>query len=888
MTLATSCLRNADTRQLEQGHDLNLSSPGERIEKLELPRESGDLTELCFDQQGVDIDIRLFAPNGELVLTWDSPTGHWGRELVCFKAETRGTYSLAISAPDPDERGTYRVVVRPTDPARLSLFQAGYKAVASATQGLAADQALAQAQQGWEQAGEFEQAFALVSRRVDLERDPDREIALRRQGLALLEQANAPQLTAMAWHNLGVAWYRRGDLENELAAYETALQFRAEPTRDRADTLFELGRFHTFVGAVDRARAPLEEARRIYEQCGHTPSRARLLALSGWNHHAAGAYALALADYRQGLALIPKGYPQLAFNLHNYAAMTHIARGEPRAALASLAQAEGSLADQRELRRRAVIAVNRAEALMLLARWPEALALLEQLPAASFANPAEEAHLHYDLAVSLRALGRLDEARGHIEHAMEIVNGNRHPAYLHAEFLASRLRYADLQLEVEALTRSPQESLGMAEGRHRRHAESEAAAPFDRRRVLELGRLIGERAWRVPSGRPDARLEALLADYDAELQRGLHREPSELQATAPLEPGWLRKNLLDADTGLLYFGLGTNRVFAWYIDQHHFEVRDLGERRALEAVTLDYHEAIKDPSTEPVRLGVLGRHLAAALLDPILPPKPPRRLLIVPDGDLFHLPFAALPYPSAAAPDKALVTSCELTILASCAEALQLKQRSQSTGTHGLLLGNPEFGGDFTALAGAHRELQAIAAIAAQSGHPCTVLEGPEASKQALLMHPELGRVSLIHLATHGLYYAPRPELSSLVLATRDQHGQVLPGYLHPQEINGLKLDAQLVVLSSCETALGRNQRVQGLDGFAGAFIRAGARGVLVSLWPVDDKATAQFMTHFYQALFQKSQSPAAALAATQLAMLQDSTWSNPCFWAGFIYRGKW
>lgn len=887
LVLVSACLHDADKQVLLQGHNLRLPSPGERIDQFRLDCEVGDLIELSIDQEGVDIDVRLIAPNGAL-LSWDSPTGHWGRELVCFRAETEGSYTVAVGAQNPDEMGHYRVAVHATDAARLALFQAGYEAVEKLALGQDARSALLAAQQGWEQAGEFVQAFALLKRRADLERDHGRRLLLLHEGLRLLELAGDARLTAMAWHNLGVAYYDHGDHENALAAYERALAFRTEATRDRADTLTELGRCYNFVGAVARARAPLEEAQRIYGSRGHISSRGSLLALTGWNHHASGAYAEALEDYRQGLALIGQDHPRIAFNLHNYAAMTHIARGEPLTALTQLTLAESQIVGPNDFERRSVIAVNRAEALMLLARWQEALNLLDALPKAAFASPAKRAHIHYDQALALRALERLDEASRHIDEAMAIVTDNRHPAYLHPEFLASRLRYADLQLELEALIRTPQESLGRAETRHFRHVEP-GVARYDRGRVRELGDRIGKHAWQVTPDRADPQLEALLVDYDAELQRGYRGEIGENTVPPPLEATPLRRNLLKNDTGLLYYALGTSRVFAWYVDRSHYRMKDLGARRELESLTLDYHEAVKDSSTGFARLDALGRHLGDALLKPILPTDAPRRLLIVPDGSLFHLPFAALPVPAQPSrPNGTLAESHEIIVLSSVAEALQLKSRPNPPNTTCLLLGNPEFGGDFTALTGAQRELRAIAEIAERSGLRCFSLEGKEATKKALLTHPELGRASLIHLATHGRYYAPRPELSSLVLATRDREGRVLPGFLYPQEINGLKLQAQLVVLSSCETALGRNQRVQGLDGFAGAFIRAGAQGVLVSLWPVEDVATAHFMTLFYRALYLERRSPSEALVGTQTAMIHDPEWSKPCYWAGFIYRGRW
>ena len=101
-------------------------------------------------------------------------------------------------------------------------------------------------------------------------------------------------------------------------------------------------------------------------------------------------------------------------------------------------------------------------------------------------------------------------------------------------------------------------------------------------------------------------------------------------------------------------------------------------------------------------------------------------------------------------------------------------------------------------------------------------------------------------------------------------------------------MDADLVVLSACRTALGKEIKGEGLVGLTRAFMYAGAPRVVASLWQVNDHATAELMTHFYQGILQQKLSPAAALRAAQRALSRDPRWREPYLWAGFVLQGDW
>jgi CHAT domain-containing protein/tetratricopeptide (TPR) repeat protein len=161
-------------------------------------------------------------------------------------------------------------------------------------------------------------------------------------------------------------------------------------------------------------------------------------------------------------------------------------------------------------------------------------------------------------------------------------------------------------------------------------------------------------------------------------------------------------------------------------------------------------------------------------------------------------------------------------------------------------------------------------------------------ASRATATSPDLAQYRIVHFATHGLLDSRHPELSGLVLSLVDAHGRPQNGFLQLQDIYNLNLAADLVVLSACETGLGKEVDGEGLVGLTRGFMYAGASRVMASLWRVDDEATAQLMKKFYEGLFQRGESPAQALRKAQLWMQGQRQWKQPYYWAGFVLQGEW
>ena len=164
---------------------------------------------------------------------------------------------------------------------------------------------------------------------------------------------------------------------------------------------------------------------------------------------------------------------------------------------------------------------------------------------------------------------------------------------------------------------------------------------------------------------------------------------------------------------------------------------------------------------------------------------------------------------------------------------------------------------------------------------------GFEASR-ATAMSPDLGNYRIVHFATHGVVNNEHPALSGVVLSLFDQKGQQQDGFLRLHDIYNLKLPVSLVVLSACNTGLGKDVKGEGLIGLTRGFMYAGASSVVASLWKVDDEATAELMRLFYGYMLRDGLSPAAALRKAQISMSQQKRWQSPYFWAGFVIQGQY
>jgi CHAT domain-containing protein len=291
-------------------------------------------------------------------------------------------------------------------------------------------------------------------------------------------------------------------------------------------------------------------------------------------------------------------------------------------------------------------------------------------------------------------------------------------------------------------------------------------------------------------------------------------------------------------------------------------------------------------------------------------------LLVVADGPLDFIPFAALLDPRTKSP---LIDSYEIVRLPSATALAVLRESAASRQprphSNIAVLSDPVFDSHDERLTGAvGRTTEALPAAltstlretgltlprlafsyseaaaiekAAPRGTRVDVMRGTDANRN-FVTSSSLGTYRIIHFATHGLLNPDSPALSGIVLSLVDKQGRPQDGFLRLHDIYNLHLNADLVVLSACQTALGQQINGEGVIGLSRGFFYAGAERVLASLWAVEDSATANFMGSFYVDFLSKQMTPAAALRAAQLELRRKPQWSSPYFWAAFELQGEW
>ena len=337
----------------------------------------------------------------------------------------------------------------------------------------------------------------------------------------------------------------------------------------------------------------------------------------------------------------------------------------------------------------------------------------------------------------------------------------------------------------------------------------------------------------------------------------------------------------------------------------------------------------------PEAASALSRMLLAPIGDAL---QKGQRLALVTDGALQYVPFAALPVPRPGLANRTqtgaryepLVLNHEIVELpsASVLEVLQAQKRAQPAPRQVAMFADPVFSTQDSRLLlknSQKRECSQDRRLTANkrplgdgSSFSQNVIErrvsfsrllfsGEEADAVLSLVAPEdrldargflanlenatnpqLGLYRIIHFSTHGVVDSRRPDQSALVLSLFDECGRPRSGFLDLTAIYNLRLNADLVVLSACNTALGKEISGEGLVGVVRGFMYAGAPRVLASLWEVSDASTADLMARFYRAMFKQGLRPAAALRAAQIEMWRQQEWKMPFYWAGFVMQGDW
>jgi CHAT domain-containing protein len=469
------------------------------------------------------------------------------------------------------------------------------------------------------------------------------------------------------------------------------------------------------------------------------------------------------------------------------------------------------------------------------------------------------------------------------------------------------------------LTRGVEPSLLLEE----RTVRQELNAQLDRQM-----RLLSSGDWPEEAARLGEEIETLNREYEQLEARIRRTSPhyAEIMKPVPLTLKRLQETLLDDETLLLEFFLGDEKSFVWAVSRHSMKSAELPPRANIEQLAIALYKNLSQSSSEFERtrtlLPVSGRVegtpsniasiLSETLLGPIADQLHFRKLVIVADGPLQFVPFAALPNPKThlylAAKHEVINTPSASTLEVLRKEMLT-RQNPEKTLA---IFADPVFerederlrnfrpkknaevsraslqmeGVPLTRLPFTRREAQAILAlVSAEKSLPALDFQ----ASREMMLNPEIENYKYIHLATHGFLNTVLPEQSGIVLSLFNNEGESQEGFVSAGDIFNLKLHADVVVLSACRTALGKQVGGEGILGLARAFLYAGASRVVASLWKVDDVATAEFMQIFYEGMLGKNKlTPSQALRTAQIKMMNDPRWKSPYYWAGFVLQGAY
>jgi len=788
-------------------------------------------------------------------------------------------------------------------------------------------------------------------------------------------------LESEAWvmNSFGFAHQALAQNQEALDAFSAALAIfqRIKNPRGEAETLNGLGAILEQLGDHGKALEHFERAYELYRTMQNPWGEATGLSNMGTAQFWMGNLRSALEQFTKARALFSKIEDrQSESNALSNIGVVYLRLGEARESLEYFEQALMLRRNTGERRAEANTYFNMGLAYDALGDSDRALTAL-----ATSDKIWGEVGSRQGKATSLAAIGaaerrrgNLELARARLESALEIFETVRENVFrreLRASYFSSvrefYLIYIDILMELDKRDPDGGYAALALEASERSRArgllEILHEARVDIRQGVDIELLERERALRQQldareqyraqllsgGGGTDAaevvreqvvELVTQLSDIEAQI-RSRNPHYAALTQPVPLRLPQIQA-MLDPETLLLEYALGKDRSFLWAVVRNEVDCFELPEREQIEREAKRVYELWSNSPRRELRVQseMAAAQLSRSVLGPVLEKLNDKRLLIVADGVLQYIPFAALPVPQkgrdgtgagSVPSSRPLAADHEIVMLpsASVVETIRRDLAAERTASKTIaVLADPVFeNGDprvvrgngnrslISGKLGAPSANVSLTSLGAETGAsdppgidferlPFTrneadailqLVPAEEAMKavdfeasRAAVMDGSLASYRIVHFATHGVIDSENPQLSSVVLSLVDQSGNPQDGFLRVHEIYNLRLSADLVVLSGCRTALGQDIRGEGLLGLTRGFMYAGAPQVVASLWDVRDMATSELMTHFYRGLLKEKLRPAAALRQAQLTMRRNPRWAAPYFWAGFVLQGEW
>ncbi|MGA9768014.1 MAG: CHAT domain-containing tetratricopeptide repeat protein [Blastocatellia bacterium] len=748
---------------------------------------------------------------------------------------------------------------------------------------------------------------------------------------------------AVALNGIGVVYDFLGEKQKALEYFHLALSYTPPASGQAASISANIGVIYDFLGEKQKALEYFNRALTQFRSAGDRRGTAITLHFIGSVYNSSGDSRKAIECYDEALSLI---------------------------------QATG------DRYREALILTKTGEAYDMLGEKQKALDYYGKslLIGQAVKSRHIEALARYRTALTLYSLNNLAEARTNIEAALDIIESLRTKiasSELRASYFASVQQYYDFYIGL--LMRLDQLHPDQAYDAMALHASERARARvllemlmegrvdihegvepslLERERSLKQSldvkteiqvKLLSREHNKEQAEQIDEEIRQLLAQYQKVKDQIKLKSPgyAALTQPRPLTVKEIQEEVLDPDTLLLEYALGEQQSYLWAVTRDSMITFRLPKRAEIEEAAQRVYELLsvdrrERPSQFNSSYSEASSALSQIILGPVAAHLGQKRLLIVPQGTLSYIPFAALPLPATQKHERLahpglepLIAKHEIIYLPS-ASTLAVLRRELAGRKLALkavaVIADPVFSkDDVRARAAFKGEAKAVA----EKDKP--IIPSPDISQTAFLRSikeaglvdgrelprlpfsgqeartifalgrqaeamialdfnanlktatsAEMGQHRIIHFATHALLNNEHPEMSGLVLSLVNEQGEPQNGFLRLYDIYNLRLAADLVVLSACQTALGKQIRGEGLVGVTRGFMYAGAARVMASLWRVDDQATAELMNRFYIGMMKDKQEPAAALRGAQLWMQKQKRWQSPYYWSGFIIQGEW
>lgn len=760
----------------------------------------------------------------------------------------------------------------------------------------------------------------------------DKALTFYAQALPIFKDQNSPRDVALSLNNIGIAYSLSGEHEKALEYLQQSLDLLSGGTDKniQAYTLLNIGRAYRQLGEYKKALTHLDEAQLMQQETGSRAQRGETLDQIGAVYSDQGQNDKALEYHRQAVETL-----RAAGSIRREAiALNHLGEvynllDQPEKAIE---QFDAALAIFRNINDPSNAATSlegiarsenkRGRVEDARSRMIESLALRETIRArsgslqlrASYRATVEDAYEFYiDVLMQQHAV---NPSGGFDAEALQASERDR------ARSLLEHLSEAriDIRRGVDAaLVEKERDLTRVLNAKAQREMQVKARKGSNQ----ELAALQRE-------------ISALEDEYQ-QVQAAIRRNSPAYAALTQPQPLGLKEiqQQLDAGSLLLEYSLGAERSYLWVVGQDSLKTYVLPNKEEIRKVAQQVYQSltarsvVKSLETRAQRTARIAQadrefqKAAADLSRMILAPAAGefgnKRLVIVADDTLQYVPFAALSVSSVAY--QPLIVRHEIVSLPSAsAFAVQrqnLANRAAAPKTLAVIadpvfsMSDPRLREDTRAssVSDSTRSLEHLPANAAMAQLsiarlPFTRSEADQIlavaragsnlkaldfrANRAMATSGELGKYQYVHFATHGYLDTTRAGLSAIVLSLFDEEGRPQDGFLRTHDIYNLKLPAELVVLSACETGLGKDVRGEGLEGLTRGFMYAGARRVIVSLWNVNDKATASLMQRLYVGMLRSNKTPAAALRAAQIEMQRAGQWQAPYYWAAFVMQGEW